>query len=166
MKQRAISIQRQRQTTVLVITSMLWACAEAHVRQMPTRMAFAMMQTIVWVHTTRVAFAMAQVTFMNAAVPRFQRVIAIVKEHKRLKVTTVREIAWLTPMAMAYVILLKYWVVLMQTHVTTTHWPQTMTVLVPRSTSAVFAEAMVSLREFAIVKATVLRRATTATATA
>ena len=127
-------------------------------------MAFAMMQTTVLGHLTRVAFAMAQVTFMNVAALTFQQVIAIVKEHKRLKGTTVREIAWLTPMAMAYVILSKFLVVQMQTHATTTHWPQTMTVLVPRLMSAVFAEAMGLLREFAIVKAMVPKRATTVTA--
>jgi len=51
---------------------------------------------------------MAQVTFMIAAALTFQQVIAIVKEHKRLKGTIVMEIAWLTPMAMAYVILSKF----------------------------------------------------------
>ena len=90
MKQRAISIQRQRQTTVLVITSMPWVYATAHAQRMPTRMAFAMMQTIVWVHWTRVAFAMVLVTFMIAAVQTFQRAIATVKERRPLKATIVQ----------------------------------------------------------------------------
>ena len=56
-----------------------------HMQRMPTRMAFAMMQTIVWVHWTRVAFAMDPERFMIVDAQTFLKEIAIVQAMGRFR---------------------------------------------------------------------------------